>query len=390
MLLKGLKVVEMATWIAAPGCALIMAEWGADVIKVESAEGDAIRAFYPDTPESPGNPIFSMENRGKRGVVLDIYSPEGRAAMLALMKAADVFVTNLRPGALARTRLDYDSVKDEAPQLIYASVTGFGLEGDEVDRPAFDLTGFWNRSGLAASTIPPDVEPFTCRPGMGDHTTAMATLSGVLAALYERQRTGQGRLVETSLIRTGFYTLGWDASIHLRYGEATTAQPRSRPISAMAGYFRTKDARWVCVVPRGLACVPRLLEGLGLVGKYDPTTLDPINPDFDLIRRARAQVEAAYAELTLEEASAMLTKADVIWAPMASLDDVVIDPQMRAAGCFVVTPDRFGGAFEAPATPVRFPGLEIEPRGPAPALGEHTAEVLAEVGLAPSPAKVGA
>ena len=118
MLLNGLKVVEMATWLAAPGCAMIMAEWGADVIKVESAEGDAIRQFYPDTPQIPGNPIFSMENRGKRGVVLDIYSAEGRTALVALMKTADVFITNLRPGALARTRLDYASVKDEAPQLV--------------------------------------------------------------------------------------------------------------------------------------------------------------------------------------------------------------------------------------------------------------------------------
>ena len=153
MLLAGLKVVEMSTWVAAPGCAMIMAEWGADVIKVEAPEGDAIRRFYPDTPESPGNPIFSMENRGKRGAVLDVYSPEGRAGLIALLKSADVFVTNLRPGALQRTRLDYDSVKDEAPQLVYACVTGFGLEGPEADRPAFDLTGFWTRTGIDRKSV---------------------------------------------------------------------------------------------------------------------------------------------------------------------------------------------------------------------------------------------
>ena len=146
MLLQGLRVVEMSTWVAAPGCAMIMAEWGADVIKVEDPNGgDAIRRFYPDTPESPGNPIFSMENRGKRGIVLDVYSDEGRAALVALLKTADVFVTNLRVGALKRTRLDYGSIKDEAPQLVYACVTGFGLEGPEAERPAFDLTGFWTR-----------------------------------------------------------------------------------------------------------------------------------------------------------------------------------------------------------------------------------------------------
>jgi crotonobetainyl-CoA:carnitine CoA-transferase CaiB-like acyl-CoA transferase len=383
MLLAGLKVVEMSTWVAAPGCAMIMGEWGADVIKVEGPEGDAIRRFYPDTPEIPGNPIFSMENRGKRDVVLDVYSEDGRAALVEILKGADVFVTNLRPGALSRTRLDYDSIKDECPRLIYASVTGFGLEGEEIDRPAFDLTGFWTRSGIAASTIPPDQEPFTCRPGFGDHVTALATLSGVLAAVHERTSTGKGRLVESSLIRAGVYALGWDTSIHLRYGEATTAQPRSQRPSAISGYFRTSDDHWVCVAPRGPGCFPGILKGLGLGHILTDPELAPPYGDLEVVRKVREMVDAAYSKLTLEEAGAMLTEADVIWAPMSNLDEVSIDPQARAAGCFVVTPDRFGGAFEAPATPIRFPGLDIEPRGPAPALGEHTREVLTEAGLSP-------
>jgi len=382
MLLAGLKVVEMSTWIAAPGCAMIMAEWGADVVKVESPEGDAIRRFYPDTPESPGNPIFSLENRGKRGVVLDVQTPEGRAALVEVLKGADVFITNLRPGALARTRLDYASLQDELPRLIYAIVTSFGLEGEDADRPAFDLTGFWTRSGIAAATIPPDQEPFTCRPGFGDHVTALATLSGVLAAVHERHATGKGRLVEASLLRAGVYALGWDTSIHLRYGEATTAQARRDRPSAISGYFRTADDRYVCVAPRGPRCVPAVLRGLGLSHVLDDPALAPPYADLDQVRRVRALVDAAFARLTLEEAGAMLTEGDLIWAPMATLDEVAIDPQARAAGCFVVTPDQYGGAFEAPATPIRFPGLETPPRGPAPRLGQHTAEVLAEAGLA--------
>ena len=382
MLLAGLKVVEMSTWIAAPGCAMIMAEWGADVVKVESPEGDAIRRFYPDTPESPGNPIFSLENRGKRGVVLDVQTPEGRAALVEVLKGADVFITNLRPGALARTRLDYASLQDELPRLIYAIVTSFGLEGEDADRPAFDLTGFWTRSGIAAATIPPDQEPFTCRPGFGDHVTALATLSGVLAAVHERHATGKGRLVEASLLRAGVYALGWDTSIHLRYGEATTAQARRDRPSAISGYFRTADDRYVCVAPRGPRCVPAVLRGLGLSHVLDDPALAPPYADLDQVRRVRALVDAAFARLTLEEAGAMLTEGDLIWAPMATLDEVAIDPQARAAGCFVVTPDQYGGAFEAPATPIRFPGLETPPRGPAPQLGQHTREVLTEAGLA--------
>jgi crotonobetainyl-CoA:carnitine CoA-transferase CaiB-like acyl-CoA transferase len=381
MLLQGLKVVEMSTWIAAPGCAMIMAEWGADVIKIEGPEGDAIRRFYPDTPESPGNPIFSMENRGKRGVALDVYTRQGRAALIEILKGADVFITNLRPGALQRTRLDYASLKDELPRLVYACVTGFGLEGDEADRPAFDLTGFWTRSGIAASTIPPDQEPFTCRPGFGDHVTALATLSGVLAALHERQSTGKGRLVEASLLRAGVYALGWDASIHLRYGEATTAQPRRDRPSAISGYFRTADDRYVCVAPRGPGCFPAVMKGLGLGHVLEDPSLSPPYESLDQVRKVRAMVDAAFAQLTLAEASQVLTEGDLIWAPMATLDDLAADPQAHAAGCFVSTPDRFGGAFMAPATPIRFPGLEVGPRGPAPSLGQHTREVLQQAGL---------
>jgi crotonobetainyl-CoA:carnitine CoA-transferase CaiB-like acyl-CoA transferase len=383
MLLAGLKVVEMSTWIAAPGAAMILGEWGADVIKVEGPEGDAIRRFYPDTAETPGNPIFSMENRGKRAVMLDVYAPDGRAALIEILKGADVFITNLRPGALARTRLDYASLKDELPALIYAVVTGFGLEGEEADRPAFDLTGFWTRTGIAASTIPPDQEPFTCRPGFGDHVTALATLSGVLAALRERDRTGEGRMVEASLIRAGVYALGWDTSIHLRYGEATTALPRSERPSAIGGYFRTKDDRYVCVAPRGPGCVPAVLKGLGLGHVLETPGLAPPWPDLDTVRRVRAMVDAAYAELTLAEAGAMLTWADLIWAPMSTLDEVATDEQTREAGCFVVTPDRWGGAFEAPATPIRFSGLEVGPQRPAPDLGEHNREVFEEIGHPP-------
>src|SRR3954469_18050917 len=137
MLLSDVKVVEWSTWVAGPGCAGLLADWGADVIKVESAAGDATRAFFPDTEESPGNPVFTMENRGKRGVVLDTSRPEARAALVALLKQADIFITNVRPGSLKRARLDYDSVKDEAPQLIYANVTGYGLTGAMADAAAF-------------------------------------------------------------------------------------------------------------------------------------------------------------------------------------------------------------------------------------------------------------
>jgi len=383
MLLEGLKVVELATWVAAPGCAMIMAEWGADVIKVESAEGDATRRFHPDTPETGANPIFSMENRGKRGIVLDTSRREGRAALIALLKGADVFITNVRPGALARAALDYDSLAAELPSLIYASVSGYGLQGPERDVPAFDLTGFWTRTGVAAATIPPDQEPFTCRPGFGDHVTALASLSGVLAAIHERGRTGRGRLVETSLMRAGVYALSWDMSQQLKFGQVVTAQPRHDRPTAMSGFFHTADNRWLCVVPRGPRCFPAFLGAIGHPELAAEARYTPPIADLEAVRELRAIVDAAFAGLTLAEAGERLTRGDLIWAPMSTPAEVTADPQAIAAGCFVTTPDPWGGSFPAPATPVRFPGAPMSPARPAPGLGQHTREVLAQAGVAP-------
>jgi crotonobetainyl-CoA:carnitine CoA-transferase CaiB-like acyl-CoA transferase len=379
-LLSDLKVVEWSTWIAGPGCAAVMADWGAAVIKIESAAGDATRTFWPDTAECPGNPIFSNENRGKRGVVLDVGKPEGRTALIAILRDADVFITNVRPGALKRARLDYAAVKDELPRLIYANVTGYGLTGADADTPAFDLTGFWNRSGVASAINPPDREPIGSRPGFGDHVTALATLSGVLAALHDRDRTGQGRQVETALMRVGAYALGWDLSIKLRNGEVLTAQPRHSRPGAIAGYFRTQDERWICVSQRGPNDFPQMMRAIGRPDLIDePRCAAPI-VDMAVVHEIRDLLDTVFEKLTLDAACALMRTTDIIFAPMASLDDLIEDPQAHEAGCFVDMPDGWGGSFKAPAAPVRFPQTPTGPAGPAPKLGEHTREVLAEAG----------
>jgi crotonobetainyl-CoA:carnitine CoA-transferase CaiB-like acyl-CoA transferase len=380
-LLSDLKVVEWSTWVAGPGCAGVMADWGAQVIKVESPAGDATRAFFPDTAESPGNPVFSMENRGKKGVVLDTSKPEGRAALVALLKQADIFVTNVRPGSLKRARLDYDSLKDECPQLIYTNVTGYGLTGEMADVAAFDITAFWTRSGVAHSTIPPDQEPFPSRPGFGDHFTALATLSGVLAAVHERTRTGRGRQVETALMRVGAYAIGWDLSLHLRYGAATTAQPKQDRMVALSGFFHTGDDRWFVVVVKSSNDFPNVMRAIGREDILaDPRNLPPYT-DIHVVRYVRGALDHAFEAMTLEQAGELLDAADVAWAPMETLLDLEMNPQAHDAGCFVETPDGWGGSFLGPAAPVRFPGIDTAPRAAAPKLGEHTREVLAAAGL---------
>ena len=376
MLLEGLKVVELATWIAGPGAAGVMADWGADVIKVEGAGGDPTRVFWPEDEAGLGNPVFTMENRGKRSVVLNIGREDGRAALLALLAQADIFVTNLRPGSLTRAGLDYAGVSATAPRLIYASISGFGLQGPEVDLPAFDKTAFWSKSGIAAATIPPDREPVFCRPGFGDHVTALAALSGVLAALHERERTGRGRLVEASLLRAGAYALGWDLSVQARYGEVVTNLPRDERPSAFEGYFRTADGRWLCLVPRGPACFNAMLRLVDRPELIDDPVFQPPGAPLALVRELRAAADRLFAGRSFDDAAAMLTGADIIWSPMATPAEVVSSDAARDAGCFVELHGD-GATTLSTAAPVRFPNGAPPVTARAPRLGEDTDAVLA-------------
>lgn len=383
-MLETLKVVEFSTWVAGPSAAMVMADWGAKVIKVESASGDPVRNLFAARQDVSGNPVFELENRGKRSLVLDIAKPEGREALLRVLADTDIFITNLRPGALKRARLDYDSIKDQLPRLIYASVSGYGLEGDGVDLPAFDIAALWTRSGVAGATIPEGVDPFFCRPGMGDSICALATASASLAAVVERAATGKGRLVETSLIRTGSYAIGWDLAIQLRWGEHNRAQPRSTTQSAVANYFKTSDGHWVSVSVRAPRDWPAIAAAAGrpeLV--QDPRFDTPAN------RMANARLllsvlDESFGKMDLKEAGAALTRADIIWAPLQSLAQVAEDPLAKAAGCFVEVEDAAGDRYLAPASPARFPGANDGPTSPAPPLGAHTAEILGEAGYSPA------
>ena len=382
-MLEGLKVVEFATYVAGPSAAAMLSDWGAEVIKVESGRGDPTRRTFEGMTHLEGNPVFEFENHGKRGVVLDIVKPAGREALLRILDDADVFITNVRPGALKRARLDYDSLKDRLPRLVYVAVTGYGLQGEGADIPAFDAAAFWSRGGVGGAFTPRGHEPPPCRPGMGDAVCALSTVSATLAAVVERQATGHGRLVETSLIRAGVYAIGWDMSIQLKWGRLASQRTRKEVLDPISNYFKTADGRWVGVFPRdGRDEFAHVLKALDLERLAD----DPRFAD----ARARAKhvaelVEAldeGFARLTLAEVGPRLTAADMIWDPLNAPRDTVEDPLAIEAGCFVEITDADGVTFRQPASPARFPGADDGPKRPAPKLGQHTREVLAEAGYA--------
>jgi crotonobetainyl-CoA:carnitine CoA-transferase CaiB-like acyl-CoA transferase len=382
-LLEGLKIVEFATYVAAPSAAAVMSDWGAAVIKVESGRGDPTRRTFAATPHLEGNPVFEFENHGKRGVVLDIAKPAGHAALLRILKDADVFVTNVRPASLGRAKLDYESLKRQFPKLIYVSVTGYGLEGEGADLPAFDAAAFWSRAGVAGAFTPRGQEPPLCRPAFGDAFCAMSTVSATLAAVLERQSTGHGRLVETSLIRSGVYAIGWDMAIQLKWGRLASQRTRKEVLNPIQNYFRTGDDRWVGIFPRdGRDDFGHLIQILGMQQLAEDPRFATHGARAKHVAALVEALDEGFARMTLEELGAKLTAADLVWGPLNYPRDTAADPLAEAAGCFVDITDADGVAFRQPASPARFPGFDDAPKRPAPKLGQHTREVLAEAGYA--------
>jgi len=359
-MLEGIRVIEMATYIAAPGAGGILADWGAEVIKVEPLSGCPMRNFFKSVgvDHLKGNPVFDLDNRGKRSVALNTATPEGVEAIKRLVKDADVFLTNVRPGGLERAGLDYESLKKVNPKLVYATVSGYGLQGPDRDRPGFDMAAFYARSGLGAITTPKGQEPAPLRTAVGDHTTSMATTAGILGALLERQRTGKGRLVEASLLRTGIYALGSDMSIQLKFGKLGSTKSRHEAINPLNNFFKTSDGIWIAIIPRqGSVDWDAICKAIG-----QPKMIE--DPRFKSSRDRRANgtelvdiLDAAFAQHDLEYWTKALDEQDMVWAPMMPPADVAADPQAEAAGAFFDVPENDGsGTFRAPASPIRFGG----------------------------------
>jgi crotonobetainyl-CoA:carnitine CoA-transferase CaiB-like acyl-CoA transferase len=383
MLLKGLKVIEYATYIAAPGAGGLMSDWGADVIKIEPPGGDPIRGFFSSIgSDLTDNPVFDLDNRGKKSIIIDTTSEQGRDIVRKLIADADVFLTNVRPGGLTRAGLDYAALSAINPRLIYANVTGYGLEGPDVDRAGFDIAAFWSRSGWARLTAPKGVDPFPIRTGVGDHVTSLATVAGILAALHGRTTTGKGQHVDASLLRTGTYTLGSDMAIQMRFGRLASTRPRHEAVNPLANFFKCRDERWLTVVPRqGNADWKGYCSALELGDlEHDPRFAKP---------RARSEnrgaiieiLDAAFAARDFEDVAKGLDAADLVWAPVQSPAETVADPQFIAAGGITQIAGEDGNTYASPSGPVRFPGVDESTKRAVPKAGADARAVLLAAGF---------
>ncbi|RDH74773.1 CoA transferase [Mycolicibacterium moriokaense] len=377
--LEGVRVVELGVWVAGPAAGGILADWGADVVKIEPPTGDPARMFGRMLGlDGDQSPPFEMDNRGKRSIALDVTTNAGRSTTLELISSADVFITNVRPGALRRLGLDFEAAAAVNPRLIYGLITGYGATGPDADRAAYDVAAYWARAGLAhLLTRPGDSPPFQ-RGGMGDHTAGMTLAAAVCAALVARARTGTGQLVSTSLYRQGAYTVSFDLNTFLLTGHAIAIGQRETMGNPCMNNYTAGDGKRFWIV--GLEVDRHWAPLCRVVGRPDwlvdyPRPRDRAANARELI----AELDEIFATKPLAEWTTLFAaEPDFFWSPINSIEDVLADEQFHAAGGIVYVPDGESSVGMV-ATPVDFHGTPWQPRSTAPGIGEHTEEVMAEL-----------
>ncbi len=378
--LSGVRVVELGLWLAGPACGAILADWGADVVKIEPLTGDPFRGLAW-AYGGQMNPPFELDNRGKRSVSVDLRRAEGRDLVWALLADADVFVTNYRPAGLERLGFDWPSVHARHPALVYGSITGYGLTGPDRDRASYDMGAYWGRAGVAAAlTVAGQDLPYQ-RGGFGDHMTGMALAGGIAAALFARQSAGEGRLVSTSLLRAGMYQLGADVNTSLRAGLPTVAASiRSVPNPLLTGY-RCADGEWIWLLClEGDRHWPNVAAALGLDEHLDDPRYATMEGRRDHATEVSATLQRQFGRYSRDEWSTRLDAHDVWWAKVQHAHELIDDEQAHAAGGFVDVALSDGTTATMVATPVDFSGRSHFGTLATPELGQDTEAVLLELG----------
>jgi crotonobetainyl-CoA:carnitine CoA-transferase CaiB-like acyl-CoA transferase len=383
-ILDGIKVLEVGTWVFGPAAATVMSDFGADVVKIENpAGGDPYRKLYglAPLPKCDLNYCWLLDGRNKKSVALDLKNEEARPVLDQLVREADVFVTNYPPAVAAALRITYEEIAPLNARLIYAYATGYGEAGSEVDRHGYDATVWWARSGLMDVVRAKGAEPAFSVPGMGDHPSAMTLFGGIMLALYQRERTGRGTKVSSSLLANGAWANGCYVQAALCGSEPYQHTTRVDPPNALANPYRTRDDRWIfpVLMHEGREW-PRLAEAI------ERPDL-PEDPRFNrwAARRKHAKelvaiLDEVFAGKELDDWCEILDKHRVTFGVISRLEDLPNDPQMLDNDIFVEVEDPRVGRFRTVNSPIWIEGQsKVKPRL-APEIGEHTEHVLTSLG----------
>lgn len=381
--LAGIKVVEVASWLAAPCCASLMADMGAEVIKVEPPEGDTYRKMY-DALLGDGSvhPCYQFDNRGKRGVRVNLEDPEGNALVRKLVEDADVFITNLTRERLERYNLTDEDIHGVKSDVVYAVLSGYGTVGPDSHRQAFDQTAFWARTGAMSVFGDRSEGPLISRGGYGDRTTGLNLLASILAALRLRDQNGEGQYVEVTLQRTGIWSLASDVTTALFDRAQPEKTSRDQPPNPIWNCYQTRDGRWLLMVmPMATPFWPKFCAMADhqdwLEDERFSTLPGLMEHGLELID----EIKAMFAAHDLDVWRERLDASGLIWEPAAELPEVVEDPALRERGAFSFLVHEQAGAMEVVSAPFEIRGADIAVRGPAPDAGQHTVEVFTETGL---------
>jgi crotonobetainyl-CoA:carnitine CoA-transferase CaiB-like acyl-CoA transferase len=382
--LDDITVLELANWVAAPSAGALMADMGATVIKVEPLQGDGMRMKLrqPAIEGAAAHDVpFQLDNRGKRGLAVDLASERGAALVCQLAAQVDVVITNLLPGRLERFGLGPDRLRADHPALIYALVTGYGSEGADADRVAFDVTAFFGRAAISSLLGEPDAPPPASRAGQGDHPTGLALLVAIMAALRERDRTGEGQVVETALLRTGAWTIGLDLQVALVDNAQPSKRSRADAFSPINTSYRCGDGRWLILSAQDQG---RWVPFCEAVGRHDLAADERFATPkgrFDHRAELIGALEELFASAPSDHWAPLLDTTGMIWAPVSQLPDLVADPQARAIGMWSEVDHPALGTIETLSAPFTMSRSDVAVRGRAPEIGEHTDEVLASFGI---------
>jgi crotonobetainyl-CoA:carnitine CoA-transferase CaiB-like acyl-CoA transferase len=379
---SGLKVVDFASFIAGPSAAVILSDFGAEVIKVEPPSGDLWRIGnkVPPQPRSEIPYQFHLANRNKRGMALDLKSPSSQPVLEKLVKWADVLIVNTPHPSRKRLGLEYDDVVQWNPRLIYADVTGFGEKGPDASLPGFDITAYWARSGLLSMTRDAGEPPTWPVAGSGDNATAVGLYSAIVTALYRRERTGKGAYVTTALLAEGIWSASVSIQAALSGANFYGLHDRKSPANAALNVYRASDGTWfvLIITPDKLEAVAKALGRVDLL--TDPRFSDPAKLMANMSQLA-AILDEVFGAQPMAHWYDVFGEVHVTFGAVHGPEEVINDPQLRAND-IVVPLDGAGDHLQSTiSSPMQVHDVEKVPAKRAPELGEHNEEILQELGF---------
>lgn len=373
--LNGIRVVDFTLFAAGPSCGKMLADWGAEVIKVEPTTGEQARY----SPGKKYNPTFEAYNSNKKGIALNMKTDEGKEIMNQLLSTADVFLTSYRTDALCRLQLDYPSVSALHPKIIWAQINGFGDKGPDAAKPGFDTVAFWARSGAMRDFVEAGNGVMNVPIAFGDVSTACSLAAGICAALYRRTVTGQGEKVQASLYGQAIFCLN-NTIITIQDGDKYP-KTRKRPIAPLMNSFRCKDDQWIVITAieyeRFYQDIFKIIgrDDLIAAGKY-ATYMDA----YQHLDELTDILDEGFGNMTQDEAVAKLTQADIAHERVNRVSDIVEDPQAIENHYITEYIARDGRSYQQATSPVQFGEDSIPEHKLAPLVGEHTREVLGTLG----------